>query len=345
MKDKICIVIPAYNAAETIGSVVSGALQHVSRVLVADDGSSDATAVRAAEAGATVLRIAENHGKGHALKLLFQRASEEGYTAVITVDADGQHDTGEIPLFMQAHQAHPQDIIVGSRMHETGKIPRPRYNSMQIARFYVSLAANQFIEDTQCGFRLYPLAAIKNIELTKQGYVTETEILMKAGDSGVRIRSMNINTIYNNTCSYFRPILDVADITQYVISYLIVKWFIEGFLFRGPCTYRPGHMRDFFGRRTTAEMIFQPVIVLTYLPLTLLYLAWYGCSPLMPKKNFASLKTFKPGFFMVVMASQMLPVLLCLAIAEKLLGRCGCSLNFVDGFIRMFWTGPHEPDA
>ena len=86
---------------------------------------------------------------------------EEGYEAVISIDADGQHDPEEIPQFVAMHTRYPEAIISGSRMHEKEKIPRARYNSMLIARFYISLAANQFLDDTQCGFRLYPLSFIK----------------------------------------------------------------------------------------------------------------------------------------------------------------------------------------
>jgi len=63
---------------------------------------------------------------------------------------------------MAEHMRHPACIVVGTRMHEKEKIPRARYNSMHIARFYVSLVANQFVEDTQSGYRLYPLSIIRD---------------------------------------------------------------------------------------------------------------------------------------------------------------------------------------
>jgi len=157
MTSRICAVIPAYNAADTIQQVVKGTFNHVSRVIVADDGSTDNTSQAASEAGAEILLIEKNTGKGNALKRLFQHAENQGYDAVISIDADNQHNPEEIPLFLKAHRKYPDEIILGSRMHEKEKIPRARYNSMHIARFFVSLAANQFIEDTQCGFRLYPL--------------------------------------------------------------------------------------------------------------------------------------------------------------------------------------------
>ena len=96
------------------------------------------------------------------------------------MDADGQHDPKEIPRFIEAHRADPQAVIVGSRMHAIDKIPRARYNSMHVARFFISYAANQFIEDTQCGYRVYPLSLIRKLRLTQGRYVTESELLDKS---------------------------------------------------------------------------------------------------------------------------------------------------------------------
>ncbi|OOP57148.1 MAG: hypothetical protein AYP45_05020 [Candidatus Brocadia carolinensis] len=161
MASNVCVVIPAYNASRTIGNIVTGALKYVSKIIVADDGSTDNTAVVASGAGAEIVIIDKNRGKGNALRVLFQKTIDEGYDAVISMDADEQHDPEEISKFLAAHITHPDEIISGSRMKEKEKIPRARYNSMCIARYYISLASNQFLEDTQCGFRLYPLSIIK----------------------------------------------------------------------------------------------------------------------------------------------------------------------------------------
>ena len=92
MTSRICVVIPSYNASETIADVVRGALRYVPFVIVADDGSTDGTAKLAAEAGARVVSIEKNQGKGHALKVLFQTARNEGCDSVVSMDADMQHN-------------------------------------------------------------------------------------------------------------------------------------------------------------------------------------------------------------------------------------------------------------
>ena len=333
MASKICVVIPAYNASETIGHVVRGALKHVPFVMVADDGSTDDTAKFAAEAGAEIILVDKNRGKGHALEVLFQRAIEEGYDAAISMDADRQHDTKDIPNFTQAHDIHPNDIIVGSRVHEKEKIPRGRYNSMYIARFYISLAANQFIDDTQCGFRLYPLSLIENILLTTDRYVTETEILMKAGDMGAFIRSVKIDPMYDNNHSHFRPVMDIVAITAYVISYLIIKWLIEGVSSDRPCTYSANNIRDLIGRRKTIDRLFQAITVLSVPLAPVFFLIEYIVFSPIIKNNFASIRRLNFGFPRITLVTHMLLILPIIAIVEKLCHTMGFKVRFVDRFI------------
>ncbi|HSN76998.1 MAG TPA: glycosyltransferase family 2 protein, partial [Anaerolineae bacterium] len=89
-------LIPAYNEAQRIAPVIAATLQHLP-ALVVDDGSRDDTAGVAEAAGATVLRQAPNQGKGAALRAGLRWALDRRYDAVLTLDADGQHDPAEIP--------------------------------------------------------------------------------------------------------------------------------------------------------------------------------------------------------------------------------------------------------
>lgn len=320
--------------------MVSGVLKFIHPVIVADDGSSDETAACAADAGAEVIRIDENKGKGNALKILFRKAMEEGYDAVISMDADAQHDPQEIPKFLAAHEANPEDIIVGSRMRESDKIPRARYNSMHIARFYVSLVANQFVEDTQCGFRLYPLSLIKRMRLVTERYVTETELLMKAGDMGAGIRFVDIKAIYGENGSHFRPIADITNITAYVISYVHIKWLIEGVTSNNPNTYTAnGHLRDLISSNKVIDVLFQTLTAFSALPATVFFLMEYMILPPFIPNNFASVRKLGCGFAVITLATQMLPVVLIVAIIEKTANSIGLKWNLLDGFIKRFF--PH----
>ena len=268
-----CAIIPAYNAERTVGAVVRGALSFLPTVIVADDGSTDATARVAEDAGALVIRVPENRGKGHCLRLLFAEARKRGFDAVIALDSDGQHDPADIPRFLDAHRKDPGSVIVGSRMADEEGIPVHRKNSMLVARFYVCLAANRYIDDTQCGYRLYPLSVVESIALHKERYVMETELLLKVGDSGIPIRSLPIPAVYlPDQKTYFRSVPDVAAISVYVISYIMVKWALELWRPGEVNTYKgPGSGRDRFFLSPAMDRAFESLMVLTCMPLSALY--------------------------------------------------------------------------
>jgi len=339
LEDRICVIIPAYNVADTIGEVVQGAFQHVRTVMVVDDGSGDGTGENALSAGASVIIIDRNRGKGNALKVLFKEAAKQGYTTVISMDGDGQHNPDEIPRLIHAHKANPGSIVVGSRMHSRENIPRARYNSMHVARFFISLAANQFIEDTQCGYRVYPLALIQHMALTQEKYVTESEILIKAGDMGVAIDFVRIGAIYGEIHSHFRPVLDVTAITAYIISYFPLKFFTEAVIPGKPNTYTKDNLRDWIARHRLLDNLFKVVTAAIGIPMTVICLpAYHGLSILLGD-NFMSVRILEHGFYKITLAALFLPVILVVIIFEKLFSYIGIKSRLVDRIIQRFY--PH----
>jgi glycosyltransferase involved in cell wall biosynthesis len=340
----ICGIVPAYNAQETIAGVVKGALRYLTTVIVADDGSSDGTAEAAREAGAEVIILGENRGKGNALRTLFAEARRRGFSVVIAIDADGQHDVDDIPAFLEAHRDHPEAVITGSRMWDPGQIPRHRHNSMLVSRFFVSLAANQFIEDTQCGFRLYPLATIEPLALLKERYVTETEILMKAGDSGRTIRYLPIKAHYPpGHKTHFRSVPDVAAISVYVISYLMVKWMIEGLRPGVANTYRgPGTGRDVFFLSPRWDRAFEVVTLFSALPLSLLYGLWYYSARLFSVPAFHSLTQGGTRVGSLLFSVMLLPVLLAISTLDLIGNRLRIHPDLTTGFVHRYYANPWQ---
>ena len=149
-------VIPAHDEAPRVGRVVEAALRHLP-VLVVDDGSMDETAAVAGRAGARVIRQTPNQGKGAALRAGFSVALAEGAEAVITLDADGQHDPAEIPAFLAAYARRtlaglPTELIVGRR--DFRHMPTARRVSNWVGTMVLSAAVGRWIEDNQSGYRL-----------------------------------------------------------------------------------------------------------------------------------------------------------------------------------------------
>jgi len=219
--EHICAIIPAFNAEGSIGEVIDRTKEYLRRVIVVNDGSTDRTGEVARSRSIEVISIPSNRGKGYALRLGFSRALSNGCSSILTLDADGQHDPADIPIFLQAHEEDSQAILVGSRMAQAGRFPRQRYYSNRAAVFFISKALGQYLEDTQCGFRLYPAEAIRPIELTTSHFQTETEILLRAAHRGVRISSVPVKNIYwngNAPRSNFRPVVDTFYICLVVLQ-------------------------------------------------------------------------------------------------------------------------------
>jgi len=220
-QEHICAIIPAFNAESSIGEVIDRTKEYLRRVIVVNDGSTDRTGEVAHSRSIEVISIPSNRGKGYALRLGFSHALSNGCSSILTLDADGQHDPADIPIFLQAHEEDSQAILVGSRMAQAGRFPRQRYYSNRAAAFFISKALGQYLEDTQCGFRLYPAEAIRPIELTTSHFQTETEILLRAAHRGVRISSVPVKNIYwngNAPRSNFRPVVDTFYICLVVLQ-------------------------------------------------------------------------------------------------------------------------------
>lgn len=208
---RICAVIPAYNNESTISQVVRGAREHVDYVLVVDDGSTDRTAPHAREAGAEVITLSENRGKGNALRVAFRRVLKEGFDASITLDADLQHDPAEIPSFIEHYRATGAGIIVGNRMREKEKIPRVRYGSNMVGTYTFSWLMGQAVPDSQCGFRLYDREVMEQFPILNDGFEAEADLMLRAAKRGYRISFIPIRTIYFSDRvrrSHFRPVRD-----------------------------------------------------------------------------------------------------------------------------------------
>ncbi len=205
---KVIALIPAWNEGPRLGPVVEATGRHLP-VLVVDDGSQDDTVTVAERAGATVVGHARNRGKGVALMTGFDWALERGYDAVLTLDADGQHDPDDIPKFLTAYQTGQWDLIVGRRRFD--QMPFPRGYTNPFGSWLLSLALTEHIPDNQSGFRLHDRRLLEAINLTTGGFELEVEVIIQAICRGMQIGWVEIHTIYGvDKTSYFHPLKDSA---------------------------------------------------------------------------------------------------------------------------------------
>jgi glycosyltransferase involved in cell wall biosynthesis len=204
----IVALIPAYNAERFVGGVIRRAREHVP-VIVVNDGSKDRTLAEATAAGATVIDQQPNQGKGAALQRGFRAALEHGAAAVITLDADGQHDPNEIPLFVEKFRATGADLIIGER--DFAKMPLVRRASNTVGRLAFSWAMRRRIRDNQSGYRLLSRRLMEAVLGSgERGFEFEMDMIVVAVKRGWRIEGVPIRTIYGEEKSNIKPLQHVV---------------------------------------------------------------------------------------------------------------------------------------
>jgi glycosyltransferase involved in cell wall biosynthesis len=199
----VLALIPAFEEGPRIGAVVEAARRHLP-VVVVDDGSSDDTASVAESAGATVLRQVPNAGKGAALRRGFRHALEAGCDAVVTLDADGQHDPDEIPAFLAAFEASRPELIIGQR--DLTEMPPVRRLSNTIGGWTLAAALGRPVPDNQSGYRLIGRTLMGHLlDSDESGFEFEVEMIARCIALGLPIASVPIRTIYAGEPSHIRP--------------------------------------------------------------------------------------------------------------------------------------------
>ena len=215
---RVAVVIPAYNEAATLAEIVTRTCHHAAWVIVVDDGSSDASAALAEMAGAQVLRQPTQQGKGAALWRGMQYALQHGATAVVTLDADGQHQPEDVIPVLHAHRQHPDRLIIAARLTQRNAVPWPRRLAHRFADFWISWAAGCPIRDTQSGFRLYPASLLRQLGHAlspRTGFEFESDLLIAAGHLRCYPYLVTITARYPTHArpSYYRPWRDTWRIT------------------------------------------------------------------------------------------------------------------------------------
>jgi glycosyltransferase involved in cell wall biosynthesis len=214
---KICVIIPAYNESGHILNLIRDIKRYMVDILVVDDGSTDDTFSIAKDLGVQAMLNLNNQGKGASLIKGFKYALENGYDAVITMDADGQHLAQDIPLFIESAKALDTAIVLGNRMAHVEKMPFLRVATNKFMSWLISKISGQNIPDSQCGFRLIKKEVLKSIELKTFKFETESEVLIKASRMGFKIVSVPVKSIYANEKSRINPFVDTLRFLMFLL--------------------------------------------------------------------------------------------------------------------------------
>lgn len=201
-------VIPCFNEAPFIEPIIAEVRGHLPHIIVLDDGSTDGTARKAKAAGAEVIRLGRNGGKGAALRAGWRHAHQLGFTWALTMDGDGQHAPEDIPKFFARAENNSAALVVGDRTGNSAAMPwlRRQVNRWMTRR--LSALAGAELADSQCGFRLAHLEPLVRLPLSARRFEIESETLVAFLAAGLRVEFVPIRVIYQSGRSSICPIRD-----------------------------------------------------------------------------------------------------------------------------------------
>lgn len=194
---KTIAVIPAYNEATRIAAVITGARTYVDMVIVVDDGSMDTTWKVAEKNGACVVRHIENGGAGAATMTGIEAARRCGADVVVTLDADEQHDPHDIPLLLEPIRRGQADIVFANRFGQRNRIPFIRRVANFIGNVLTFLATGKWVQDSQCGFKVFGPKAVRDIDLKMSGFEFCSEVVRETAKHRWRMREVPTKVLYS----------------------------------------------------------------------------------------------------------------------------------------------------
>ena len=227
----LCVIIPTYNNHKTLRRVIDGVLNYTQDIIVVNDGSTDTTKeILAGYSQFTQIHVARNQGKGNALREGFAKAKALGFDYAITIDSDGQHFPDDIPVFLDAlDNSDKKVLLIGSRNMEQDGVPKKSSFGNKFSNFWFWFETGITLEDTQSGYRLYPLQSLPKHFFTKK-FEFEIEVIVRTAWNGVAVKNIPINILYdpNERVTHFRPFKDFTRISilntiLVVITLLYIK--------------------------------------------------------------------------------------------------------------------------
>lgn len=227
---KTIAVIPVYNHQATLRQVAEGALAQGLSVLVVDDGSTDGSIDTVADLPLVRHRLPVNRGKGEAILAAATLARNLGYEAILTLDADGQHDPADAGGLLQTAATAWPCIVIGARRMETLNVPRSSLFGRDFSNFWVRLECGQTLPDTQSGYRLYPVEFLQHSRFLSRRYTFEIEVLVRGRWAGLPVLSTPVSVYYapgDERVSHFHKFKDnlrLSCLHTYLVTRSLIPW-------------------------------------------------------------------------------------------------------------------------
>ena len=227
---KVLVVIPVYNHQKTVRDVARRALEQGFPVLVMDDGSSDGSFDAVEGLPLARRRLPVNLGKGGAILAAARLAAGWGYQAILTIDADGQHDPADAGLLVEAAGADWPAIVIGARRMETENVPRSSLFGRDFSNFWVRLECGRTLPDTQSGYRLYPVELLRRARFLSRRYTFEIEVLVRGSWAGLPLLSVPVSVYYppgDERVSHFHKLKDnvrLSCLHTWLVTRTLLPW-------------------------------------------------------------------------------------------------------------------------
>lgn len=210
-----CVIVPTYNNQKTLKKVLDSILDFTTNVIIINDGSTDSTSeILKSYSQLTQIHHPQNLGKGRALRNGFRKALELDFEYAITIDSDGQHFAADIPVFLEAIQDEPNALLIGSRNMTQENVPKKSSFGNKFSNFWFKFETGIKLDDTQSGFRLYPLRLLPKRFYTNK-FEFEIEVIVRAAWKGIVVKNIPIQVLYDpaERVSHFRPFRDFTRIS------------------------------------------------------------------------------------------------------------------------------------
>ena len=221
-QSKILVAMPAYNEEKYIGSLVTKAREYADEVLIVDDGSTDGTSETARLAGATVIQHKENKGYGAAVQSILAEAKRISPDILVLLDADSQHNPGEIPRLVEPI-SQGFDLVIGSRKLLRGNIPLYRRIGQGVISYFCYILSGEKLSDSESGFRVFSRKAVGMLELREDGMSVSAETIAKAAEKGLKITEIPISITYTRDGSTLNPVRHGFGVLSRIIAMILER--------------------------------------------------------------------------------------------------------------------------